>query len=148
MRVMMVLICLALMGCSSQERLTEKKLIDSLDKNRYTLGLIYRDYNSEHNTHKYDSVKGGLVVIKISTKSKTYTSGLKTGWVLLSVDGVSLENDGANKFYKRLQSSELSDNLRFTVFNTVKVVDISLTREWRPKNAALVYPIESYTEVD
>ncbi|HEY9031220.1 MAG TPA: hypothetical protein VIM93_07650 [Kangiella sp.] len=117
-RLLSLLLILLLVGCSSQKALEPIESTEEWLKQQYTLGIIYKAQPNQ-----------GLEVLLISQHSETFHSGLKSGWVLVNMDGVSLARDGGMLLSERLQDLSKPHNIMFEVYTGDEIIQMELIRQ-------------------
>ncbi|AOE49479.1 hypothetical protein [Kangiella sediminilitoris] len=116
--VITLLLTFTIVGCgTSQVKEPEPLSKEWLDA-RYSLGIIFKEQPGV-----------GLEVLLISKYSNSYHSGLKTGWVLENMDGVSLADNGSKALNQRLQDSSKSHEILFNANTGEENLGIYLTRQ-------------------
>jgi len=60
--------------------------------NLYSLGLIVRDYNNEHNDVKVDGVSHGVVTLNVTVGSPADIGNVPMGVVLTTINGKKIED--------------------------------------------------------
>ena len=127
MRYLWLVIATFCMSTANAETLDRSEIIKKISDS-YGIGLIHQDYSHPANPFRYDDIDGGLVIRAIALESSAYQAGLKIGWVILSVDGQSLQTDGQRRFYERLQDNTRPDELSLVVFDGARSIEVTVTR--------------------
>ena len=134
-------ILLFLVGCGSHQVKTNQGFLDSI-RDRYGLGIIYQDYNHQKNPYRHSEIDGGLVIRRIAPDSEAFKSGVKSGWILVSVEDTSLNSDGQNILFNRVQNKSLPNAINVKAYDGNKFIDLTLHRV---KGG---YPLQSFLVVN
>ncbi|AUD78737.1 hypothetical protein CW740_05520 [Kangiella profundi] len=113
-----LLAALILSACANHSGTHSGESTEEWLQQQYSLGIIYKEQPNH-----------GLEVLLISQHSETFRSGLKSGWVLVSMDGVSLAQDGGALLSERLQDSSKPHNIMFEVDTGEQIIQMELMRE-------------------
>ena len=113
-----LLAALILSACANHSGTHSGESAEEWLQQQYSLGIIYKEQPNH-----------GLEVLLISQHSETFRSGLKSGWVLVSMDGVSLARDGGALLSERLQDLSKPHNIMFEVDTGEQIIQMELMRE-------------------
>ncbi len=113
-----LLAALILSACANHSGTHSGESTEEWLQQQYSLGIIYKEQPNL-----------GLEVLLISQYSDTFHSGLKTGWILINMDGVSLARDGGTLLSERLEDLSKPHNIVFDVDTGDGVIQMELMRE-------------------